>query len=137
MANAMTVDLALALLRDRDGVLTQGQADQIALLIEGLRAAVTSSSSLATQAGLSELTTWKNAGICLPDADLTVNIVVEDEDHEPVWLGYFDGEVWRSVDGGPITSPAGEVWRGIDGKRINGRVTYWSDMLAGPAPEVR
>lgn len=34
----------------------------------------------------------------LPDADTTVLVHCLAGD-EPVWVGYFDGETWRSTDG--------------------------------------
>jgi hypothetical protein len=40
---------------------------------------------------------WKPCTTELPDCDLTVLIHHPDED-EPVWMGYHDGETWRTID---------------------------------------
>jgi hypothetical protein len=56
---------------------------------------------------------WKDAATHTPDADTTVLIHCPAED-EPVWMGYFDGEEWRSVEGVPV------------------EVTDWADMPEGP-----
>lgn len=48
-----------------------------------------------------------------PDADMTV-IVHAPSESEPVWLGYFDGKRWRSVEGVPI------------------RVTHWTELPEPP-----
>jgi hypothetical protein len=45
---------------------------------------------------------------------MTVIVHSPNED-EPVWLGYFDGERWRSVDSAPI------------------RVTHWQPLPDPPA----
>ena len=44
---------------------------------------------------------WKSVEEELPDADTTVLVCTEDC-AEPVWLGYYDGEVWRDIDSLPI-----------------------------------
>jgi hypothetical protein len=36
-----------------------------------------------------------------PDPDITVIVRMVDND-EPVWLGYWDGEEWRDLDGQPV-----------------------------------
>lgn len=41
---------------------------------------------------------WTRCADDLPDADLTVMIHHPDED-EPVWVGYLDGETWRTAEG--------------------------------------
>lgn len=47
-----------------------------------------------------------------PDADLTVIVRLRNNE-EPVWLGYWDGEEWRDVDGQPV------------------EVVRWADLPAG------
>lgn len=51
----------------------------------------------------------------LPDDDITVMIAMKDGT-EPVWLGYYDGDCWYSVDATPIRT----------------RVTHWRPMPEGP-----
>lgn len=41
---------------------------------------------------------WRAAGEELPDDELTV-LVATPDGNEPVFLGYKDGEIWRSVNG--------------------------------------
>jgi len=41
---------------------------------------------------------WTRCADDLPDSDLTVMIHHPDED-EPVWVGYLDGETWRTAEG--------------------------------------
>lgn len=60
-----------------------------------------------------ETITWNAVGDRLPDADLTVLVAIRGCD-EPIWLGYFDGDGWLSIDGTVID------------------VTNWSDMPSGP-----
>lgn len=62
-----------------------------------------------------ELITWHEVDKEMPDADLTV-LVRTEHCAEPVWLGYFDGEVWRDTGGEGIT------------------VVRWADMPEGGAP---
>lgn len=38
-----------------------------------------------------------------PDSDITM-LVYSPKAAEPVWLGYWDGEVWRDVDGTPYAT---------------------------------
>lgn len=59
-----------------------------------------------------ELITWHEVAKDMPDADLTV-LVRTHGSEEPVWLGFFDGEVWRDTDGQEIT------------------VVRWADMPVG------
>lgn len=59
------------------------------------------------------MTAWKRVDDEMPDSDSTVLIFHKDED-EPVWLGYHDGETWRTVEG---TRTA---------------VSHWSEMPDGP-----
>lgn len=56
---------------------------------------------------------WRSVEDEMPDADETVLVHAADAD-EPVWLGYFDGDVWRCVEG-PIR-----------------KVTDWAPMPDGP-----
>jgi hypothetical protein len=58
--------------------------------------------------------TWHEVGEQLPDADLTV-LVRTEECEEPVWLAFFDGEVWLDVEGTAIT------------------VVRWADLPTGDA----
>lgn len=55
---------------------------------------------------------WWGVGERMPDADITVMICAKTMD-PPVWLGYFDGEKWLTVDGNEAD------------------VTHWADV---PAP---
>ncbi|MHC1762889.1 MAG: hypothetical protein AB9869_01095 [Verrucomicrobiia bacterium] len=55
---------------------------------------------------------WMPASIP-PDADITVLIACADGD-EPVWLGYLDGDTWRTVEGDQVT------------------VSHWADMPMAP-----
>jgi len=59
---------------------------------------------------------WIDAAEQLPDADTTV-LVFAPESSEAVWLGYFDGEGWHSVEGMPYAA---------------GAVKAWASMLRGP-----
>jgi len=64
----------------------------------------------------SEIVVWTLVGEGMPDADLTVNIMLNEEfSDEPIWLGYFDGELWRDVEGMPVD------------------VVAWAPMLRGMA----
>lgn len=56
---------------------------------------------------------WKRVEDEMPDSDLTVMIYHAEED-EPVWLGYHDGDTWRTVDGAQCL------------------VSHWMDLPAGP-----
>ena len=49
----------------------------------------------------------------LPDSDTTV-LVAAAGGIEPVWLGYFNGEKWVTIEGYEIT------------------VTHWADLPQGP-----
>lgn len=50
-----------------------------------------------------ETITWMPVGNeQLPDAELTVLITLAEGSGEPVWLGYFDGEQWRDVEGAMV-----------------------------------
>lgn len=57
---------------------------------------------------------WNQVGHSLPDDDTLVLIVLNDDD---VWPAYRDGDVWRYVDGMPITAE---------------RVTHWMPLPAAP-----
>lgn len=65
---------------------------------------------------ITDYTTWRATRQGEPDADTTVHIYVPDDQAEPVWLGYFDGEQWYDVSGLPLGD----------------RVTWWAPMLDGP-----
>jgi hypothetical protein len=56
---------------------------------------------------------WRSVQKEMPDADETVMIFHADED-EPVWMGYFDGEQWRQVDG------------------VLASVTHWAPLMEPP-----
>lgn len=56
---------------------------------------------------------WVRVPAELPDAEMTVLIATPDED-EPVWLGYFDGRDWRTVEGRLV------------------RATHWSTLPEPP-----
>ena len=46
---------------------------------------------------------WKDAAKELPDSDIEVLIVVDDESNKgEVWIGYHDGERWRAASGGVV-----------------------------------
>ena len=46
---------------------------------------------------------WNKASKELPDSDINVLIVVSDKSDEgEVWIGYHDGERWRSAAGGVV-----------------------------------
>lgn len=62
-----------------------------------------------------ETVVWTLVADGVPDADLTVNITLAEGSDEPVWLGYFDGEQWRDVEGMPVD------------------VIAWAPMLKGVA----
>ena len=57
---------------------------------------------------------WTNINDEMPDADMMVLVACPECD-EPVWLGYFDGDEWRTADGGVVT------------------VTHWMDLPEPPA----
>lgn len=59
---------------------------------------------------------WKSVKEEMPDADSTV-IIHAPKDDEPVWLGYFDGSVWRGVHGGELFH----------------RVSHWMELPEPPA----
>jgi hypothetical protein len=56
---------------------------------------------------------WTRVAEVMPDSDTTVMIFDPTAD-EPVWLGYFDGEAWRAVDG------------------MQAHPTHWMDLPEGP-----
>lgn len=61
-----------------------------------------------------ELVRWVSVDAALPDADITVLLVIAGDDE--VRLGFYDGAEWRDADGMPI----------------HGQVLHWADMPAGP-----
>lgn len=67
------------------------------------------------RARATELLRWRDVpGAELPDAEMTVLVELAGDD-EPVWLGYWTGDCWHTVAGGPFA----------------GQVTGWADMPAG------
>ena len=58
---------------------------------------------------------WKVCEHQLPDSDATVLVFCPDST-EPVWLGFYDGEDWRS----------------IDSIRLAEEVTHWMDTPEPP-----
>ena len=57
-----------------------------------------------------EVITWfEVTPASMPDVDLTVlvsiDIQLDADDSEPVWLGWWDGEQWLDTHGAPIVSP--------------------------------
>lgn len=63
----------------------------------------------------SEIVVWTLVGEGLPDADLTVNIMLSEDSDEPIWLGYLDDDQWRDIEGMPVD------------------VVAWAPMLKGMA----
>lgn len=62
-----------------------------------------------------ELLRWRDVpGAELPDAEMTVLVELAGDD-EPVWPGYWTGDCWHTVAGGPFA----------------GQVTGWAEMPAG------
>ncbi|WP_153110095.1 hypothetical protein [Propionivibrio limicola] len=64
---------------------------------------------------ITEEIVWHRADIAMPDSDETVLVRIDDEEEEPVWLGYHDGDRWLNVDGYPINA-----------------VICWAKMPEGP-----
>lgn len=62
-----------------------------------------------------EVLTWHRPADKMPDDDQTVMIHTPTSD-EPVWFGWFDGEVWNSVEGFQLSAevrawaPVPEGW---------------------------
>lgn len=52
---------------------------------------------------------WVDVDHQLPDADETVMVFCPVSD-DPVWLGYWDGETWRGVDGGELGEKFVSAW---------------------------
>jgi len=78
--------------------------------------------SIDTTLTTTEVITWvRVTPESMPDVDITVQVNVEvstaDDDAEPVWYGWWDGDVWRDASSGaPITSKVlawADVPRGI------------------------
>ncbi len=63
-----------------------------------------------------EAVEWQDASLQLPDSDTTVLVHCPISD-DPVWLGYHDGEHWRSIDG-----------QTLDDKFVD----HWADLPEGP-----
>ena len=63
---------------------------------------------------------WINPEKQLPDSDVEVLIVVSDESNRgEVWIGYHDGERWRSSSGGVVG------------------VAYWAEMPDAPQMKLK
>ncbi|SNT33381.1 hypothetical protein SAMN06265795_12619 [Noviherbaspirillum humi] len=56
---------------------------------------------------------WHKLPDQLPDVDTTVMIYTPDA-NEPVWMGWFDGEIWREVGSARVYP------------------THWAELLEGP-----
>lgn len=69
-----------------------------------------------------ECVEWHAVTDSLPDSDTTV-IVYAPGATEPVWLGFYDGVYWFSVDG-PTYGDAEEIPQAV---------TAWAAMPRGPA----
>lgn len=96
----------------------QIETNLLAVPVPLLRALVAEHQATARtdQAALrSEVVVWTLVGDGLPDADLTVNIMLGEDSDEPIWLGYLDGEQWRDIEGMPVD------------------VIAWAPMLKGMA----
>lgn len=65
---------------------------------------------------------WIAVADRLPDCDTTVLVHAPGSD-EPIWLGFYDGVYWFSVDG-PTYG---------DEDEIAAEVTAWAVMPMGPA----
>ncbi len=52
---------------------------------------------------------WHDAEKSLPDSDQTVLVHCPISD-DPVWLGYHDGETWRSIDGEALPENFVDHW---------------------------
>jgi hypothetical protein len=58
---------------------------------------------------------WNEASKELPDSDIEVLIAVSDASNQgEVWVGYHDGNNWRSCSGGIVG------------------VSHWADLPLGP-----
>ena len=62
-------------------------------------------------------TFWVDVRDSLPDAEITVLIHAPNAS-EPVWLGFHDGEFWRSVDAVALVG--------------TNKVTHWADLPGPP-----
>jgi hypothetical protein len=59
---------------------------------------------------------WIAVSEALPDDDVTVLVSATDTKY-PVWLGWFEDERWRTIEGGSYRK---------------GQVTAWAPMPKGP-----
>ena len=66
---------------------------------------------------------WKAVTDELPDAETTVLVYAPGAD-EPVWLGYYDGDDWLTVDHRIYGEP----------EDVDALVTAWAPMPSGPKP---
>lgn len=85
-------------------------------------------------------TEWHPA-IKLPDSDTTV-LVFSPKADEPVWLGYHDGEAWRTAEGERYATPV-DAWaeipypeekRTTETRRARGKKTQCAPCLRGNSP---
>lgn len=61
------------------------------------------------RAPLEVLVRWIDACKELPDSDCTV-LIHWPLANDPVWLGYHDGETWRTADGEPVEAQFVDHW---------------------------
>lgn len=67
------------------------------------------------QSSSDEQIQWIPLASSYPDADITVLVHCPGAT-DPVWLGFFDGEIWRDVGADPMDH----------------EVTHWADLPEGP-----
>lgn len=85
-----------------------------------------------------EVLTWiEVTPASMPDVEQTVlvsiDIELEADDSEPVWLGWWDGEVWRDTLGAEIISPVvswAHVPQGFFPNRIAPRLSLVDQLEA-------
>lgn len=70
---------------------------------------------------IAESIQWVDVKDALPDEVTTVLVCAPDSD-EPIWLGYYDGVYWFSVDGPTYGDP----------DEIAAEVVAWAPMPKGP-----
>jgi len=70
------------------------------------------------EAAMTEQIDWIATAASLPDADETV-LIFRPHGDEPVWLGYYSDDVWRTDDGWPVDVAVDPV-------------THWAAMPDGP-----
>ncbi len=102
-------------IRKHGGRMLTGEADTMAdaaSLLDSYRAGVALVDPHPITAA--ELVRWVSVDAALPDADITVLLVIAGDDE--VHLGFYDGAEWRDADAMPI----------------HDQVLHWADMPAGP-----